>query len=166
MFRIWERTETSPKIEKLFYHNINLTTNYQLLLNCNKVHRVGRVLKCKMKAFEHEVGEGCIPMIITLDEYSSVKWKLLNTMWTKGVYQWSSLWMSTQVQNESFWTWGGPRVFCIEVLSNALSVTQKLMTKHLLRCPWKYHLEWLLAHWLCVWCTSIARQSRDKTKYF
>jgi hypothetical protein len=36
-------------------------------------HNFERVLKCKIKAFEHEVDQGCIPMIITLDEYSSVK---------------------------------------------------------------------------------------------
>jgi hypothetical protein len=40
MFRIWERTETSPKNEfRVIIIKINLTTNYQLLLNCNKVHR-------------------------------------------------------------------------------------------------------------------------------
>jgi hypothetical protein len=39
MFRIRERTETSPKRVEPFYHYINLTTNYQILLTCNNVHR-------------------------------------------------------------------------------------------------------------------------------
>jgi hypothetical protein len=39
MVRLERGLKPLPNEFQRNYHNINLTTNYQLLLNCNKVHR-------------------------------------------------------------------------------------------------------------------------------
>jgi hypothetical protein len=53
MFRFERGLKPLPNEYYPNYHNINLTTNYQLLLNCKKVHRAVANLKLCVYYLKH-----------------------------------------------------------------------------------------------------------------